>query len=62
MYDDLIYLLGFILTGLLSLQWHRNSETDHKDPYLIKTSFLIYSVLAFILAGFLVLKLLFNDY
>ena len=54
--DKIIYSLVFLLMGLVSILSYRNSETDKKDPYLIKPTFLILGVLCMIISIYLLVK------
>jgi uncharacterized membrane protein len=54
--DEIIYALVFLLLGLVSILSYRNSETDKKDPYQIKSTFLILGILSILCSIYLLVK------
>ena len=56
MSDELIYSLIFLLMGLISILWYRTSNTDKKDPFLIKPTFLILGIFCILISLYLLVK------
>ena len=56
--DELLYALIFLLMGLVSTVWYRNTEWDRKDPFLIKPTFLIFGALSYLFSIYLLVKFL----
>lgn len=56
--DELLYSAVFLLMGLISILWYRQSETDKKDPYLIKPTFLVMGIFSILVSVYLFIKAL----
>lgn len=58
MVDDLIYGLAFLLMGLISFLWYRNSNWDRKDPFQVKPTFLVFGVLSIAASIYIFIRLI----